>query len=467
MRTVFLVVLATLCCTLPLNAAAPALNDYAYGYPLPLVAGKGVYALTIPLEVYEKTTRDDLGDLRVFNGSGEPVPHAIRRAGEDDKIKEIRQHLPFFPLPEIMQPRAADLSLRVSRNSAGAVVSIDTGPEAASRRRTSSSYLFDTTSLTTRPTALELLWDSGNTTSVFNVSLAHSTDLSRWSPLVGQSTLADLTYKGNTIAARRIPLPQKPLAYIRLDCIDCRNPLLLREVTAISGKSALPDQWHWLRLNPEKERKAKGELTEELTFEYRLEAKPLVIRLQLHFAEPNALVRAVIESRPSADAEWRIRAQGDFYSLDLDDKALNNEQAYCPPTSDRHWRLRILADGAGLAFGKQPPQLELGWRHEQLVFIGRGNGPYTLAFGSSKPMVSTDLQENLVLAAMEGTRSESLIRQIEPGPLQTLGGEVALQPHLSSASWKKILLWVVLVAGVALLALMTRTLWREMQAKNP
>jgi hypothetical protein len=50
--------------------------------------------------------------------------------------------------------------------------------------------------------------------------------------------------------------------------------------------------------------------------------------------------------------------------------------------------------------------------------------------------------------------------------LLTLGGEQALKPRLSAASWKKILLWVVLVAGVLLLAFMTRTLFREMQAKK-
>jgi hypothetical protein len=369
--------------------------------------------------------------------------------------------VPFFPLPGKRLPTATDLSLRVSRNRDGAVVTVDAGSAAAANPAQSSSYLLDTTKLETAPTALELQWDNSSAT-VFTVSLVHSNDLSHWLPLAGQATLADLSYNGSTIAARRITLPGKPLPYIRLDCVDCREPLLLREVTAVSGAALSPDLWQWLHLDPEKVKEGK----EELIFEYRLDARLTVTALQLRFAETNSLARAVIESRPSPDAPWQIRAQGNFYTLNLQGKALVNEPALCAPTFDRHWRLRVVSDGSGLGGGKQTPQLELGWRQEQLVFVGRGAGPYTLAFGSAHLADTGALPENLVLAAMQDTGSESLIQRIEPGPLQTLGGEQALQSRLSAASWRKLLLWAVLIAGVALLAVMARTIYREMQAKK-
>ncbi len=462
MKTMFVLLLAAVVCSSPLHAAAPRLDDFAYGLPLPLVDGNGAYSLNIPRVVYEKATRDDLGDLRVFNGAGETVPHAIRRATREGENKQLRQTVPFFPLPGKQQPNATDLSLRVSRNRDGAVVTVDAGSEATANSAQSSWYLLDTTRLETKPTALELQWNGSNT-AVFTVSLAQSSDLSHWAPLMGQTTLADLNYNGSTIAARRIDLPGKTLPYIRLDCIDCREPLLLREVTAISGTSATPELWQWLRLNPETTKEGK----EELVFEYRLEASLTVSALQLRFAKTNSLVRAVIESRPTVEAAWYTRAQGNFYTLNLQGKALVNELAVCAPTSDRHWRLRIVSDGAGLGGSKQAPQLELGWQEEQLVFVGRGSGPYTLAFGSTKLAETAALQDTPVLAAMQDTKSKALLQRIEPGPLHTLGGEKALQSQLSAASWKKILLWFVLITGVALLALMARTIYREMQVKNP
>lgn len=461
MKTFWVFLLAALCCCSPLQAAAPGLDDFAYGLTLPRVEANGAYSLDLPRVVYEKTTRHDLGDLRVFNGAGETVPHAIRRLPMDEAAEQIRRNVPFFPLPGKRPPAATDLSLRVSRNRDGAVVTVDAGSETSESRTRSSWYLLDTSRLETKPTALELRWDTSSA-AIFTVSLAHSSDLTHWIPLVGQTTLADLNYNGSTIAARRIALPGKPLPYIRLDCVDCREPLLLREVTAIAGTAISPDQWQWLRLDAE----TTGEGKEELVFTYRLDARMTVTALQLRFAETNSLARAMIESRPSPDAPWQTRAQGNFYTLNLQGKALVNEPARCAPNSDRHWRLRVTSGGSGLGGGKQAPRLELGWRREQLVFVGRGAGPYTLAFGSAKLAETGAMPENLVLAAMEDTRSESLIQPIEPGPLQTLGGEPALQSRLSAASWKKILLWAVLIAGVALLAVMARTIYREMQAKK-
>ena len=88
-----------------------------------------------------------------------------------------------------------------------------------------------------------------------------------------------------------------------------------------------------------------------------------------------------------------------------------------------------------------------------------------MAFGSSKALAGADPQNNLILAAMRDAHSESLIRPIEPGPMQILGGEEARKPHRSGAFWKKLLLWAVLIGGVLLLALMTRTIAREMKLR--
>ncbi len=198
-------------------------------------------------------------------------------------------------------------------------------------------------------------------------------------------------------------------------------------------------------------------------------AKAPVTAVQLGFPAANSLVRALIESRPTSTDTWRPVTRADFYRLDLDDKSLVNPMAHCAPNHDPLWRISVSADGAA----GQTPQLELGWRPEELIFLGRGAGPYTLAFGNAamtEPQSASttipNAQETLVLAALRDTQSESLIQRVEPGPVQTLGGEQALKPRLSAASWKKLLLWAALIAGVVLLALMTRTMYREMRAKQ-
>jgi len=458
MKGILLAVLCLLTTGQPLLAASLVPGDFAYGCSLPVTDGNAVHALDLPLAVYEKAVRSDLGDLRIFNGAGETVPHAVRRLPEE--TEQYRQSVPFFPLPGNQQPLASDLSLRVTRNAAGTILTVDSGSTATAQSHTA-SYLFDTTKLERRPTELEVQWSGP--TGILTVSLAQSSDLTHWSPLVDRAVLADLTYNGGNIAARRILLPGKTLPYLRLDCIDCREPLHLREVTALSGTPVTADQWQWVRL-------AGTRFTEEnkmRIIEYRLGANIMVTAVQLGFPAANSLLRATVESRPKTGGPWRHVAQADFYRLDLEGKSLANPLVHCPPTSSSDWRIKVIAENAGLGSNARMPRLELGWRQEQVVFLGRGDGPYTLAFGSAKAAEDDGLlQNNLVLAALRETKSETSIRRVEPGPVQTLAGDQALKPRLSTASWKKILLWAVLVAGVALLGLMTRTILREMRANK-
>lgn len=440
----------------PVTAAVPQPTDFAAGCPLPLVEDTGLYALTLPLVVYERLTRADLGDLRVFNGAGEPVPHALRRPPPPPDQPQTRLTVPFFALPARPASLAADLSLQVSRQADGTVIRVESGQAAGQTggQPVPSGYLLDTSALQPPPAALELTW-ADNTAPVFTLALADSSDLSHWSPLVDRAVLADLNAQGRSLSLRRIALPRRPLAYIRLACLDCRPALILEAVTALATAPAPAEQWQWLRLDPEGIETVDG----EQVVTYSLPARIAVTGLQLRFGRTNSLVRATIQSRPSTDLDWQTRARGSFYRLNLEGKEQQNDPALCPPTSDTHWRLRM---DAGTEDRAKAPQLELGWQPEELVFVGRGPGPYTLAFGSAR--LATAPPDDLLLTAIGTAGSAPLVRRIEPGPVSSLGGEQALQPDRPALPWQRILLWIILLAGVGLLAAMARTIYREIQA---
>ena len=53
--------------------------DFAYGMAIEADAAQdALHEIEIPAAVYRAVTRADLGDVRVFNGQGEVVPHALR-----------------------------------------------------------------------------------------------------------------------------------------------------------------------------------------------------------------------------------------------------------------------------------------------------------------------------------------------------------------------------------------------------
>ena len=55
-------------------AIAEAPGDFAFGIPLETVATEALFDVEVPAAVYAGVVRADLGDLRVFNAAGEPVP---------------------------------------------------------------------------------------------------------------------------------------------------------------------------------------------------------------------------------------------------------------------------------------------------------------------------------------------------------------------------------------------------------
>src|SRR5688572_912600 len=64
-------------------AAAPSKNDYASGVTIDASYAQPMIEAQLPDEIYRVVTRDDLGDLRVFNADGVPVPHAFCAAPDN------------------------------------------------------------------------------------------------------------------------------------------------------------------------------------------------------------------------------------------------------------------------------------------------------------------------------------------------------------------------------------------------
>jgi hypothetical protein len=100
--------------------------------------------------------------------------------------------------------------------------------------------------------------------------------------------------------------------------------------------------------------------------------------------------------------------------------------------------------------------LRVGWLPHDVVFLARGSGPFTLAYGSSKASPTT------ALGAIPPTVT---IVNTEFTPPEPLGGDARLQPAPPARTFwtKSAILWTVLAIGVGLLAFMAYRLSRELK----
>ena len=128
-KWLWLVLLAV--CPASVATADVTVDDFAYGIRIEVPGGTAIAAMSLPEQVYGNAFRADLGDVRVFNTAGEPVPHMIRYA-QTLKSDAPWRSLPFFPLPEAAPAEAGGYRVFVRTGPDGAVVRVDPRPAQAS-----------------------------------------------------------------------------------------------------------------------------------------------------------------------------------------------------------------------------------------------------------------------------------------------------------------------------------------------
>ncbi|MDK9708562.1 MAG: DUF3999 domain-containing protein [Desulforhopalus sp.] len=436
-------------------------DDFAAGYYLEVTSPGPLYSLELPLDVYRTVRRPDLGDIRVFNGAGEVVPHSLRDVAVPPEAVRKKASVPFFPLFEnTANPGQSDLAMQVVRNSSGTIVSINADPKPGAGGPQTTSYLLDLSGLKTPVGELDVHWIAGQGSPVYAVTVQHSSDLQRWIPLVANAPLADLQHGGARVEKRNIILPYGPQKYLRLTW-QGGTPLVLNRVDAVSPivPSRQPRQWDDLGSGVVD----TGEKVPALN--YKTSLRLPVSSAQMVFFDKNPTARIALQSRPTDKDPWHTRCEQVFYKLSFTASEVRNEPCVFQPTTDTLWRAVVREDGAGIGSRQQIPTLQLGWNPSELVFIGRGEPPFLLAFGSAGLEQQDRGDSTVVLQALNAGPANQGIGSARLGSRRELGGERALKSLPPPPPWKKWLLWGVLVAGVACLAGMARSLIKEMNKK--
>ena len=434
--------------TLLLAAAVPALSgsapdDFAFGRRIEVDAAAPVYELEIPEAVYRGVTRGDLADVRVFNSAGEPVAHVLR--APEAAAETTRVELPVFPLRAARGQAPAGSRAEVETRIDGAVVRVR---GAAARPERLGGYLLDASRLERPIGALHLrLADSAEV--VARVRVEGSADLDRWHTLVTGSTVARLAYDGDHLTRSTIELPGVHDRYLRLRWDDGEDALPLLGVQAQLQPTAVETARRWSVVAGEPAGDTAG------VFTYDAHGHFPVDRVALELPA-NLVVSAVVSSRPSTDAPWRARQRGLHYHLRVEDAELVAEPAALPTTTDRYWRVQIVAPSPV----RTAPALRLGWRPQRLAFLATGEPPFLLAWGSAAAD-SAGAPLSWALDNLGTAGDAARARPARLGAEVTLGGETRLLARPAPVDWRRLLLWGVLLAGVAALAAIAWRLRRE------
>jgi hypothetical protein len=186
-------------------------------------------------------------------------------------------------------------------------------------------------------------------------------------------------------------------------------------------------------------------------FEYDLGARVPVDRVNLELPDANTVVDVELLSRAYVSDAWHTVRRCGFYRLKSDGEELRNGPVAVALNTHRHWLLRTNPKSGGL--GSVAPHLVVEWVPHEVVFVARGAGPFYVAYGNA-----TAGSAAVSLAVLPKNVSIASASLSEP---EALGGDARLTPPPEPYAWKAALLWVVLIAGAALLAWMAFRLSKD------
>jgi hypothetical protein len=437
--------------SLPATAAPPNMNDYAQGVVVEAYGATPLLELALPDPVYQRVTRADLRDVRVFNAEGTPVPHAFCAAPEATTPVVTEESLPVF---ELKSAARTEDSARIEVETAGGTqVNVqEPGRENGAADRDGRTHIIDARPIEESLRAIQFDWSSPDGASEAQVRIEASDDLDRWRTVVASSTLLRADKGEQTLRRERIELPLQSYEYLRVQRADGGPPLILNGVVAERVAKAPEIEPLWFM--PEA---LKAEEPHVLLFDAARVAPVRYARLRM--PQDNSSISLTLQNRPDEKAPWRERWSGEAYTIVSNTERRESPPARFAPTSDRHWRVLLPRDAAPSSL----PTLELGYRPLQLRFLAQGPAPYTVAFGSRRAELASPSACDGLLADVAAEERRGMITDAYPGELKTLGGDAALKPLPKKTPTRVVVLWSVLVVGVGLLVAMAASLLKRVR----
>ena len=428
----------------------PAMADFARGAQIQLSGRGPVVRLVLPESVYTTVTRQDLADIRVFNRAGDTVPHALRHAQAPQAATTTLVGVPFFPLRR--ETPDETVLTQVAVGPGGAIVEVRGGTPPSEE---TVGYLLDTTSVKVPIDRLSLEWDAPpGTTFLARVSVDASDDLTLWRSVATGTAIARLQYGDRQLTQADIDLSNAALStsgvrYLRLSWPKELAAIRLTGARLRPRGAAPAPEVTWTT------RTGRPGGTAGVA-EYDTGGRLPVEYVDIDFADDTDVASVVVRSRAGPEAEWQHVYDGAFFTAIREGTRVHNSPANVGLNTDRYWQVETTSQ-EGWPPGRAP-RLRLGWHAHELLFVPKGDPPFTLAFGS----VRAENAAAPIEALLTGLGTPEALARPEAATLAEIrdlaGGAALAEPR----PIRRIVLWTVLVAAVLALGALVARAARDM-----
>ncbi|PIB64364.1 DUF3999 domain-containing protein [Pseudomonas sp. 2822-17] len=421
--------------------------DFTHRVPLSVSGNGPWYRLELPLAVQLNARQADLSDVRVFNAAGEPQAYALSSQSSQRTESRNVADVKWFPL------YAADTQetlpgVVMKTTSEGTLVEIKPSSAAKPGKQVLRGWVLDASAIKAPLQQLSLDW-SREQEGFQRFSIEASDDLQRWEPW-GEGQVARLSFADERVEQHDVSLPGRPARYLRLVWKGQAAPLLTSAKLVSATRSSLPMPLVWSQ-------PVAGTRLKAGEYSWQLPTGLSVERLRIELKQPNTLAPVTLSGRSDAKQTWQPLSNGLLYRLRQNGQDVVQDELQLPGQIVTELKLQVDERGGGL--GVDAPALGFAVRATQLVFLARGEPPFSLALGNAS-VKAANLPLSTLIPDYSAERLDTL------GQAKVAGEMTVASPAVVAAvddgpNWKKLGLWAVLLLGVAALGGMAYSLLRK------
>jgi hypothetical protein len=401
-----------------------------------------------------------LDDLRIFDATGKALPFALLPPDAPARVSARALPAAIFPV-HTDDPAISHDNVEIRTSSGGSITAMSTRTSGGAKREVLSALVLDFGLDAARQPIDALVFTpptAGNYEA--RVSLEVSDDLRHWDTL-GYANLSWLSNDARqNLISNRMEFPARTFRYARVIWREGK-PIRFAAVHAHAPVTQAAQAPHE-RITVQARR---GRFAEDLVYEVA-PAIP-VERIGLSFAPGNVVMPAMLghyqeqtPARGQLGSSWKFipRLQATFYQFVQNGVERHAGEITLPGIHAAHWVLRPQAPPPSA------PAMTVSWRPATLVFMASGNAPYTLHIGHAHaPPVrrsASDVAPGLTQAELRALEHATLgdVR-VQARPVMPSPAQAGQKPPLS----RKLVLWGVLLLGVAVLSAMAWKLAAQMK----
>jgi len=439
-------------------AAAEAPGDFRSAAPVTAARGDALQRLTLPFEVY-RDARPDLADIRIFNAAGEAMPMAYAADPEPTREEPAAASLAMFPIfgaPRSERPEkggeVGNVDLTVQSYKDGTIISLKTKNAAPAKDQRPVAWILDASAVKKPMRNLDVDWNRGKGLEIARITVDGSDDLKSWTPIASRAPVMAVVQGSERLVQRKVELRGSRYKYLRVSA----DPPAFQLVHAqVESDVVYRPATRLTRSVPGTAGAKAGE------YLFDLGARLPVESVNLKLGEVNSVAPFRLFARDDPSKEGRWVATGTFYRLFREGFELESPPVNVGRVSSRYWIARL--DERSPPPGGGPPALEVQYRPAQVVFVARGDGPFTLAFGNPDVQPSV-LAVSQLIPGYERL-AELKLQEAKVGAVTT--GEIKgdfLRSITGGTSPRKLALWAVLIAAVIALGIMAFRLAKQVNA---